>query len=81
MRIKLPKPTINIIDNPPGIYGTLFTADHRFMAAKHKGKYKIKHRYYSQINKIDSKATVIIKLKNDTEEFIKKGRYTDYYYV
>lgn len=76
-----PNPRIHIVNNPPGISGEIFQADHYFYAAKHIGKYKLKHRFYAQINKRDSRQTVIEKLKKDTEEFIKKGRYTDYYYV
>ena len=76
-----PNPRIHILKNPPGIDGELFEVDHYFYAAKHIGRYKLKHRYYAQINKRDTKRTAIEKLKKDTEQFIKKGRYSDYYYV
>ena len=76
-----PIPHIRTSMYVPGIEGNLFEVRHFFYAAKHKDHYKLKDRYYLMINKIDSPQKTHQKLLDDTKEFIKKGRYTDYFFV
>lgn len=76
-----PKPRVTIFDNLPGVEGLIFQVDHYFYAAKHKGNYKLKHRMYLRKNKVDNKRQILETLKRDTEQYIKKGRYTDFYYT
>ncbi len=69
------------MNDMPGVSGAVYEYRCYFYAAKHKGRYKPKDRYYSSVNKIDDKHTQHNKFLNDTKEFIKRGRYSDYFFV
>lgn len=64
-----------------GMAEEVWEVRHLFYAAKHKGKYKLKDRYFASTKVPLSEEQLNQMLLDDTEQYIKSGRYSDYFFV
>lgn len=69
------------ISTYPDIGGQVIIYRHLFYAAKKRGKYKLKDRGFVVRKRLKSSRKIQEKFLTDTKEYIKRGRYHDYFFI